>query len=88
MIPDGEKKAIAAYLKSLAIIAAPEDYAAIAAPLIKRDSRQSFADQVYASAMRTASKAHKACLTLELERQQVPSGPATSTRRAKRQGHK
>jgi len=88
MIPGDEKKAIAAYLKSLAIIAAPEDYAAVAVPLIKRDSRQSFADQVYVSAMRAASKAQKACLTLELERQQVPTGPATSTRRAKRQGHK
>ena len=76
MIPGGEKKAIAAYFKSLAIMAGPEDYAAIAVPLIKRDSRQSFADQVYASAIRAASQAQQAYLTLELERQQVPTGPA------------
>lgn len=84
MIPGGEKKAIAAYLKSLAVIATPEDYTAMATPLIKRDSHQSFTEQVYLSAMRAANKAQKAYLAAELERQQVPTGPANTKRRVKR----
>jgi hypothetical protein len=84
MIPVDEKKTIAAYLKSLAAIASPEQYATVAVPLIKRDSRQSFADKVYASALRAANKAQKAHLLAEIERQQVKAGPTGPQRRARR----
>jgi hypothetical protein len=82
MIPVDEKKAIAAYLKSLAVVASPEQYAAVAAPLIKRDSHQSFTDKVYASALRAADKAQKAYLLAEIERQQVKTGPAKAQKRS------
>jgi hypothetical protein len=78
------KKVIAAYLKSLAATALPEQYAAVAVPLIKRDSHQNFADQVYASAMRAANKAQKAQLLAEVERQQIKTEPAKPPRRTKR----
>jgi hypothetical protein len=42
MIPGDEKKFIAAYLKSLAKVATPEEFAQIAIPLIRRDSHISF----------------------------------------------
>jgi hypothetical protein len=84
MIPVDEKKTIAAYLKSLAVVASPEQYAAVAAPLIKRDSHQSFTDKVYASALRAADKAQKAYLLAEIERQQVKTGPTEPQRRARR----
>jgi len=86
MIPVEEKKAIAAYLKSLAVIASPEQYATVAAPLIKRDSHQNFTDKVYASALRAANKAQKAYLLAEIERQQVKTGPAEPQRRTRRKG--
>ncbi len=81
MIPVEERKTIAAYLKSLAAIASPEDYAAVALSLLKRDSYHSFADGVYASAIRAANKAQKAHLAAEIERHQVPTKPDKSRRR-------
>ena len=84
MIPVEEQKTIAAYLKSLAVVASPEQYAAVAAPLIKRDSHQNFTDKVYASALRAANKAQKVHLLAEIERQQVKTGPTTSQQRARR----
>jgi hypothetical protein len=83
MIPVDEKKVIAAYLKSLAAIASPEQYVAIAVPLIQRDSYQNFTQAVYASAMRSANKAQKAQLLAEIERQQIRAGPGKPTRRAR-----
>ena len=81
MIPVEERKTIAAYLKSLAAIASPEDYATVAVSLLKRDSRQSFADGVYVSAMRAAKKAQKVYLAAEIERQRVPTKPDKSSQR-------
>ena len=75
MIPVEERKAIAAYLKSLAPIASPEEYATVAIPLIKRDSHSSFADRVYTLAMRAANKAQKAHLTAEIDRERIPTAP-------------
>jgi hypothetical protein len=87
MIPVDERKCIAAYLRALAAIASPEEYAAVAVPLIKRDSHNSFADRVYAVAMRAANKAQKTYLAAELERQRIPlepdkSGPRPRVRRS------
>lgn len=75
MIPGDEKKFIAAYLKSLAAIATPEEFTARALPLIRRDSHNSFADQVYHSAIRVATKSQKALLQKEIERQNIKIGP-------------
>lgn len=83
MIPVEGKKAVAAYLKSLAATTLPEQYATVAAPLIKRDSYQNFTDQVYASAIRSANKAQKAQLLAEIEHQQIEAGPGKPTRRAR-----
>ena len=80
MIPVAEKKVIAAYLKSLAAISAPEQYAAVALSLIKRDARNSFSDRVFATALRAARAAQKRHLLAEIERQQVATGPVARRR--------
>ena len=56
MIPGDEKVYIQAYLTASAKISTPEEYAAIALPLIKRDSYSSFADKVYSKATKTGDK--------------------------------
>jgi hypothetical protein len=84
MIPVEGKKAVAAYLKSLAATTLPEQYATVATPLIKRDSYQNFTDQAYTSALRAADKAQKAHLLAEIERQQIKTESAKPMRRAKR----
>ena len=75
MIPGDEKKFIAAYLKSLSAVATPEEFTAAAIPLIRRDSHYAFADQVYRSATRVATKAQKVSLQMEIERQSVKISP-------------
>lgn len=75
MIPGDEKKFIAAYLKSLSAVTTPEEFTAVAIPLIRRDSYYSFADQVNRSAARVATKSQKALLQREIERQNVKTGP-------------
>jgi hypothetical protein len=82
MIRVDEKKVMAAYLKSLAAVASPEQYAAMVVPLIKRDSRQGFSGKVYLVALRAASKAQKASLLDEIERQQIETDPAQPPRRS------
>jgi hypothetical protein len=84
MIQVDEKKVMAAYLNSLAAVASPEQYAAMAVPLIKRDSRQSFSGQVYPVALRAATKAQKAILLAEIERQQIKTEPGKPPRPTKR----
>jgi len=71
MIPGDEKQAIADYMSSLAATSTPEEFAAAALPLIRRDSYHSFADKAYASANRAANKAQKAKLKSEIQRQGV-----------------
>ena len=68
MIPGDEKKFIAAYLTSLAKVAATEEFVEIAIPLIRRDSHSSFVDQVYRSAWRVATQSQRALLQSEIER--------------------
>ncbi len=81
MIPGGEKKALAAYISSLAATKSPEEFTAIVLPFVKRDSYHSFADKVYTSANRFASKEQKAHLNAELKRQQIPTGPKSKRAR-------
>jgi hypothetical protein len=75
MIPGDEKQAIAAYLTSLAAVASPEEFAAAALPLVKRDSWESFSNQVYATAMQVTDEAQRACLAAEIARMKVRTGP-------------
>jgi hypothetical protein len=71
MIPGDAKQYVAAYLTSLAATATPEEFTAAALPLVRRDSWQSFADQVYPSAVRVANEAQRAHLEAEIQRQNV-----------------
>ena len=74
MIPGDEKKFVAACTTSLAATATPEEFAATALPLIRRDSWQSFATQAYASALRVASEPQRAALEAEIQRQGIKIG--------------
>jgi hypothetical protein len=56
------------YLTSLAATATPAEFAAAALPIIRRDSLNSSAAKVYASAMSVASKEQQAHLQAELRR--------------------
>jgi len=71
MIQGDEKEYLAAYLASLTVVAAPEEFASAAAPLIQRDSYHSFAGQVYPAALRVANDAQKEHLKAELKRQKI-----------------
>jgi hypothetical protein len=71
MIPGDEKQYIAAYMTSLAATTTPEEFAAAALPLIRRDSHHSFAAQAYPSVIRTANEAQKAHLEVEIQRQNI-----------------
>jgi hypothetical protein len=71
-------------LKSLAAVASPEQYAAIAMPLIKRDCYQGFAEKVYVSVLQAANKAQEICLLAEIGRQRVATEPAKLRRRAEK----
>ena len=75
MIPGDEKKFIGAYLKSLSVVATPEEFAAVAIPLIRRDSHSSFVNQVHRSAWRVASQAQRILLQNELERRKISTEP-------------
>lgn len=74
MIPGDEKAFVAAYMTSLAETASPEEFAAVATPLIWRDSYQSFATQACPSAIRAANEAQRAHLEAEIERRQIRTG--------------
>ena len=71
MIPGDERQYIAAYMTSLAATATPEEFTAVALPLIRRDNRHSFATQAYASAIGAATEAQKAHLEAETRRQKI-----------------
>ena len=74
MIPGDEKQYVAAYMTSLAAVAAPEEFSAAAIPLIRRDSWQSFSTQAYPAAIRAANEAQRAYLEAEIERHNVRTG--------------
>ena len=74
MIPGDEQEFIAAYMTSLATLATPGEYAAVALPLIQRDSRQSFATQAYAAAITAADDAQRAHLEMEVRQRNIKTG--------------
>jgi len=71
MISGDEKKCLKAYITSLAAVSSAEAFAAIAAPLIKRDSHHSFSAQAYAVARHVANKEQCARLQEEIKRQNI-----------------
>ena len=73
MIPVDERKIIAAYLASLAAISTPDQYAAAALPLVRRDSMESFSKKTYSAALRAANKAQKARLKAEVQPNDIPT---------------
>lgn len=75
MIHGDPKAYITAYLTSLAAVANPEEFAAVTAPLVQRDSYQSFSDQVYPTALRIANEAQKEHLEAEIKRQKIRTTP-------------
>ncbi len=75
LIPTDEKAWLKAYLTSLAAIATPEAFTAAALPMLRRDSHQSFASQVYAAILELANPQQQAHLQAEMQRQDVRTGP-------------
>lgn len=71
MIPGDEKLHIEAYMASLAATSTPEEFASIAVPLIRRDSRQSLTTGAYSSAVRAATEVQRAHLAAEIQRQNI-----------------
>src|SRR3990172_8077449 len=74
MIPGNEKQYIATYMAALAATSTPEEFTRTALPLIRRDSRQSFAKGAYASATSAATPVQRAHLELEIVRQKIRTG--------------
>jgi len=75
MIPVREEVWVADYLTSLGATTTPEEFAAKAIPLIRRDSGHSFAAHTYQSALKAASKEQATNLKAEIQRQQIRTGP-------------
>jgi hypothetical protein len=75
MIPVREEVWVADYLISLAATTTPDEFAAKAIPLIRRDSYQSFAAHTYKSALKAASKDQASCLKAEIQRLQIRTSP-------------
>lgn len=74
MIPGDEKQYVAAFMTSLAATSTPDEFTRIALLLIRRDSRQSFTTDAYASAVRAATQVQKAQLEMEIQRQHIRTG--------------
>ena len=71
MIPGDKKKFTTAYLSSLAATTTPARFTEAALPLLRRDSLESFMNQVYPTAILAANEAQKAYLEAEIKRQKV-----------------
>jgi len=71
MITGDEKRFVKSYLTSLAAISNPEEYAAHAIPLLKRDSYESFHNKVYSTAIKIANESQKVCLKKEVKKQKI-----------------
>ena len=62
-------------MTSLAATATPEEFTAVALPLLQRDRWQSFATQAYPAAIQAANGAQRTHLEAEIKRQNVQTGP-------------
>ena len=77
MVPVDEKEAVKAYLTSLAAVASPEEFTAIALRLLDRDRFSSWRLKVFPTAQRKARADQKAYLSSEIEKQKIKTGPQT-----------
>jgi len=71
MIPGGEGMFLKHYLASLAATCDDDSFAAAALPLVKRDSRGSFVDQVYGNAKSVATKGQMSALDKQIKAHKV-----------------
>jgi len=71
MIGGDEKRVVTSYLRSLSAISTPEEYAIGAIPVIKRDSYESFHNNVYSIALKIADGAQKTLLIKEVKKQEI-----------------
>ena len=71
MIPGDEKVYISAYIASLAATTLPEDYAKTIIPLLRKDSYESFFNNVYSTAIKSANKDQKKRLRAEIKKQKI-----------------
>ncbi len=71
MIPGDEKLTLGAYLTSLAAVSTAEEFTEAAIPLVRRDSWNSLAGEVYASATRVANEEQRAHLAAEAARLKI-----------------
>lgn len=67
MIPGDEKQYLRAHITAVAQTTTPDDFAAILAPLARRDSYQSLTGEVYTTACRLANVAQKEKLEAEIK---------------------
>ena len=71
MIPTDEKTWLKAYLTSLAATTTPEQFTAVALPMIERDSWHSFAGRVHTAALKVANLQQKKHLQEEVQRRKI-----------------
>jgi hypothetical protein len=83
MIPADEKVWLKAYVKSLVATVTPEQFAKIVTPMLRRDSTQSFAAEVYATATQVATVEQRAALETERRRRGVRIPSESLARRRK-----
>lgn len=80
MIPGDKKQYIAAYLTSLAAISTPEAFTEQVVPLLEHDRLNSFADQVYPTALKAANAEQTRHLKAEIKRQKIPTSRSRTGR--------
>ena len=78
MIPGDEQVYIEAYISSLAATKTCDEYARLAADLIRRDSRQSHTAKAHSTAIRLANKEQREALKAEVKRREI--NPSQNTK--------
>ena len=71
MIPGDEQVYIEAYISSLAATKSRDEYARLAAELIRRDSHQSHTAKAYSTAIQLANKEQREALEAEIKRREI-----------------
>lgn len=75
MIPGDERQYIQAYISSSAACSTPKEFTTAMIPLLRHDSYGSFANNVYATALKAANVEQKAHLKTEITRQNIRTTP-------------
>ncbi len=88
MIPGDQKSYTADYLTSLVATSTPESFSEHVVPLLKRDSWNSFANQVYSTALKTANAEQIQRIETDIEQQKIRTPPAQTQQRPSSDGKK